>query len=202
MLAGMLLLPGCNDTLFNPEDFESVLPFEQLNFSEIVPSAPTEYWELRWQLVDEPYRIVATGGTLEKDQLPESVQTAVDSMQVYEGFGTGCLPVYCRYYIVAVHENVTSTVASVDELHQFLGFIDSETEALLIVRANDFFWGTDKESGGIRRVSNGFEVVALKLVKGCLPVETDRFLLRVFFESGQVQRIDSEIWDYDPNGCI
>jgi hypothetical protein len=206
-LAGVLFVQGCDEDRappLAPNDFRSIPHFDELDFSKIVPSMATDYWELRSQHVDIAtggfqFWAIATGGSLEKGQLPDTIQAKIDSTHVSEGFGTACYPYYSCffYYIVFVHDNGISTAASVDELRQFLGFIDSETEALMLARANDYYWSPESNVGEIRRVNDGFEIIALKALSLC-PIDIDRFVLHVISETGQVDVLHSEDWDSEP----
>ena len=202
-LGFLILLQGCgSDRLFNPGDFQSLPRFQELPFSEIAPSYLTDYWELRHQPLDQPFEVIGSGGSLRKDQLPDSIRAAFDSTPAKAGFAPGCQPSYCYDYLTAVRDTMISTVQSSEELRQFLGFLNTETEALLLLHAEGFYWSADnKEAGAIRHVNGGFEVVVLKEVKSCLPTEVDRFLIRVESESGMVREVRADVWEYSKNLC-
>jgi hypothetical protein len=203
VLASLLGLSGCGEErLFDPDAFEAVPSFDQQDFSQIAPAESTEYWELHFRMGGAFHRIVDSGGSLSREELPDSLHTILDSVAPYPGFGVGCMPSFCHYYLAVIQNGALSTIRDAQGLRRFLGRVDNEVEALLIVKAEGYYWGGGVESGAIRRVSGGFEVVALRLVYACAPFRTDRILLRVDADSGNVKRLRSEIWEYDKESCI
>ena len=114
-----------------------------------------------------------------------------------------CLPSYCFKYIASISGDQIETWQTVDELKTFLGSIDSPEKAILLAAANEYSWNNQagKETGAIRAVADGYELIVTKLVETCDPVQTDRYLLHIS-SSGEITIKHSEIWRQHFGMCI
>lgn len=91
---------------------------------------------------------------------------------------------------------------SIDALKAFLGPVDSEEEAALLVNANGFSWEPDnKEAGAIRQVGEEYELIALKTVRFCTPVQMDRFLIRID-RGGGLGILGEQVFTRMDNSCV
>ncbi len=72
---------------------------------------------------------------------------------------------------------------------------------MLLAAAEGFDWSGEVETGAIRPVEGGYEMVALRLVETCDPIRTDRFLLAVQ-AGGAIEELGSEVWEEEPGVCI
>lgn len=129
--------------------------------------------------------------------------TRFDTIRTYkQSFGKSCLPGYCDNYLVTRQGNTIRSWVGLDELASWLGPIDSTGDALFWVYANGYTFQTNdpKNSGVSRPKDDIFYVIALRLVKDCMPVQTDRFLLEVH-RSGRIKVLDQKVY-HQSGGCI
>ena len=85
-------------------------------------------------------------------------------------------------------------------IKQFLGVIENETEALLLIWAHGYYWGSDKSSAAYRRVDDGFEFVLLKLARWTPPYQINRVRMKVT-HGARIHEVDSEVWGFRNSGC-
>jgi hypothetical protein len=198
-------LLGC-DSSFEVDlaDFEQLPALEGLDYSRVVPSDSLDYWEYRFAFFGSapPDSVIGSGGWRTKDSLGSGLIASFDSTQAETGFGIQCLPGYCFKYILGVSDNQFLMWATQEELGDFLGTIDSREEAIILVDGFRYHWNTvDKAEGGIRDVEDGFELVVLKTVEFCAPVQTNRYVLHVS-TSGVITELQEEVRYKDESACI
>ncbi len=85
-------------------------------------------------------------------------------------------------------------------LRAFLGPIDQPSEAALVAFAEDYSWRGTVETGGVRPVADGYELVVLELVAVCAPLQVDRVVIQVN-AAGEIRRLRREVWEKS-NACI
>ena len=212
ILAFSILLLSCSrdddgiEVNFN--DFEAIsaaYPYsdiqtdEQITYFEYIQSMPD------FEDPDDPTSLVYRNNVLfsygevcsESDCL-----TVFNNLQADAGFIGGCLPSYCFYYIKYQTQEENLVVASKEDLLNFLGEIDSPGEALLVARANAYYWAVnDKNSGAVKETQDGFELIVMQTVSYCLPFQTNRFHLKVDRE-GNITIVSEEIAEVDENACV
>ena len=204
LILSIALSLGCSkDTLDVDLDAFMPLPaWEQLNFSNVHPAAAHRYWELRQSFGPggSEDRILGAGGIVPRAALEPAVLAALDSLQPQVGFSIACLPGFCFKFIAAVNGTVRA-FATHAALLEFLGPIDSQEEAALLIDAHNYYWAPNGEQTGVRTVSGGWELVALQLVKDCSPVQTDRVHLLVR-PDGSLHVLGREVYEKLENACV
>jgi hypothetical protein len=206
-LAGLTVaLAGCG--LFGPDDFVDFSTFDQLpalNHLDVATAEPApsiEYWELRNALPPADYQVVLSGGSVPRHDLGEEVLATLDSVRVFDGFAPSCLPGGCYHYFATVDsagEVLTWTTA--ESVRTLFAPIGSFSEAALIARAEGFEWSLPIETGAVRFVSESWQLVVTKLVRGCDPVQVDRFLLDVN-RDGVITELKREVYSREYGVCI
>lgn len=202
-----LLIIGCDDSpsglgISSLDDFSLLPPFEVLDYASITPAGDHDYWELRSSFEGQGYEVLGSGGSKSKAELDPDVLEAFETAHSEAGFDVDCLPGFCYKYVASVKGAAVELWANPERLAAFLAPLDSEEEAILFTKAHGYYWvGGDVETGAIRAVSDGYELVVLKLVESCDPVRIDRFRLYVS-EAGSLSVKASEVWDEDFGACI
>ena len=172
---------------------------EQITYFEYIQSMPD------FEDPDDPTSLVYRNNVLfsygevcsESDCL-----TVFNNLQADAGFISGCLPDYCFSFIKYLQEGDSFLVTSKEDLLNFLGEIDSPGEALLVARANAYYWAVnDKNSGAIKETQDGFELIVMQTVSYCLPFQTNRFHLKVD-RKGNITIVSEEIAEIDENACV
>ncbi|UCF21292.1 MAG: hypothetical protein JSU87_07905 [Gemmatimonadota bacterium] len=200
LASGML---GCG-SLVDLEDFDPIPPLSDLDLTAVNPALPCEYWELREGFGGPPDpdsrdRVIGRSGS--RQELDLEVVAALDTLHLQHGVGNRCLPGYCFLYIASVRESEIEVWSSAAAWAVFFGVIDRPEEAVLLAAAHDYYWGGAKETGAIKAVADGYELVVLKTVRFCDSVQVDRFVLHVS-ASGAVTVKDSEVWSKEGGVCI
>ena len=202
MIVGIVMLAGCSSALdIDTDDLTRLPSIEQLDYTHVTPAVSHRYWELRasWG-GDEPWKVLGAGGQVPRNQLDAATLAALDSTRPPSGFAISCLPGYCYKYIVAVNGSVHAYTTAA-ALQTFLGDIDSMEEAALVAHARNLYWSPDADDTGFLETSGGWQIVALELVKGCAPVQTDRVHILVR-RDGVVRELGREVHSKLENACI
>ena len=179
--------------------FSDLQADEQITYFEYIQSMPD------FEDPDDPTSLVYRNNVLfsfgEICSDPDC-KTAFNNLQADAGFISGCLPSYCFYYIKYQTQEENLVIASKEDLLNFLGEIDTPSEALLVVRANNYYWAVnDKNSGAVKETQDGFELIVMQTVSYCLPLQTNRFHLKVDRE-GNITIVSEEIAEIDENACV
>jgi hypothetical protein len=196
----LILLLGCSG-LIDPEQYQPLPSFELLDFDLVQPSAPFLLWELREGGIGGPHRVVAGGGTGSRSAIPAGTLAEFDGTRSQAGFDVGCLPGYCYKYLVTLQGNTILVWETVESLIQFLGTINNSVEAAMVAQASGYYWDGAPGTGLIRDVLNGHELVVLRAVKFCAPVQTDRVVV-VVSAAGLLRVLRREIWERDSEMCV
>jgi len=186
----------------NLDAFKTLPQFENLDWSQIKPAEAVTYWELRRALPGDAYTVIGAMG--DKCGAADDKARCIsefDALRTAPPNGFGCIPGFCFEYLVSNSGNENKIWDSIDALKAFLGPVDSEEEAALLVNANGFSWRPDnKEAGAIRQAGEEYELIALKVVRSCTPVQTDRFLIRID-RGGALRVLLEEVFTRIDNGC-
>ena len=197
----LLVLLGCGSFL-DPEDYEQLPPFENLDFATVTPSSSFLLWELRTGSEGGgPHSVLARGGSADPSAIPADLLAAFNATRASSGFDPTCLPGYCYKYFVSLEGTTIRIWDSVEEAREFIGSVTNRVEAAIIVKANGFYWMPPGETAGIRQVTSGFELVVLALVEFCDPIRYDRFLVHVA-TSGALEIRKREVWKREAGYCI
>ncbi|HTJ52662.1 MAG TPA: hypothetical protein VL443_24570 [Cyclobacteriaceae bacterium] len=199
----VLISPACKDDdskiSVNLDEFEQITqpyPYAGVSTKEAV-----DYWELLSSSILDP---LFSAGT-------KCANSSNEAQCIYEfnatisentGFSINFCPLdYCFKYIRYQSKDEISLVTSVDDLIEFLGEIDTKSDAILLTTAyNYYFSTTKKEEGAIKEVKDGYEILTTQLVKFCAPIQTNRFLLKVS-RNGKIEILKQEVYSTS-NGCI
>jgi len=87
------------------------------------------------------------------------------------------------------------------EIINFLGSIDSKGDALFIAHLNRYYFKYNDKEFGIKEDKDGYLVYACKLVSACLPVQTDKFLLKID-RYGNIEILEQTVLSKDDKACI
>lgn len=179
------------------EPIASNVPYSDLNASENL-----NYFEL----VRGPEELINVSfqeGTLCPDDPDyEGCLSAFLSILPENGFRSGCHPASC-FYFIRYQENSENHLVDTDEkLLDFLGDIDTKSEALLWVFAHEYYFEANNvNAGGIKQVSDGFELIMLKTVSYCTPVQSNRFHLNIN-KNGEITIVKEEVYSVEENACV
>jgi len=170
---------------------------EARNWGNVQLAKPTDYWELK-----SPGEITAKAGNKCKTaKNQEGCITEFDALNSYRGFGPSCLPVSCFMYIVSNHGDSNIISDTLDGLKELLGTIDSKEEAIILATGYDFYGdGEDKEAGAIREIDGEYEMIVLKSVDSCGPIQTNRYLIRIK-PSGTLNILREQLYWRMTNTC-
>ena len=187
------LLAGCSNGLIDPELYEPLPSFDDLDFNLVEPSAPFYLWEIRERFEGGPDRVIAQGGIVPRDAVPAATLAEFDAAQVSTGFDVGCLPGYCFKYVVTLQGNTVRIWNTVPQLVEFMGTINNQVEAAIVAKANGFYWTGEPDAGAIRDVFDGYELVLLRVIRYCDPFLVNRYVV-VVSASGFMRELRSEEW--------
>ena len=192
----------------NFNDFEAIP--EEYPFSDINTEMPISYFEYiqtmpDYEDPDDPNSIVYRNNVLfsfGETCSDADCRTAFYNLQADAGFITGCLPSYCFYYIKYQTQEESHVATSKEDVLNFLGEIDTPGEALLVARANGYYWSVNnKNNGAIKEIQDGFELIVMQTVSYCLPFQTNRFHLKVD-RRGNITIVSEEIAEIGENSCV
>jgi hypothetical protein len=187
----LLLLLACKKESVN-------IPFspivEETKFDSLKPAKIFDYYEIRarmgWQT--KGYEIVYSFG----DRLKSDSLVQIEGGATYEN---GDITVY--YNILARFNNEYEVFETYDKILEFLGKIDSKSDALLVLQLNGYFYKYNDENCGIRNIGSKYQIYALKTVHICTPVQTDIFLIEIN-SSGNLKILFRTIYSKYEDMCI
>ena len=182
------------------EDFDEIPTIGMLDYSSVHPARAYDLWELRESFEGVAAEIIGTGGAVGRGGLDPDLLREFDCVDVGSGFGNYCLPGNCFRFIASLRERTVDVWQNAEDVRSFIGSIDTQEDAVLLVLAHGYIWGTEKDGAAIRTVGARYELVVLRMVSFCTPVQTDRYLLQVT-QDGQVIELKSEVWERQ-DGCI
>jgi len=184
-------------------DFEAIrtsFPYETLE-----PQNNPDYWELVQVFDLNDFEVLMTVGN--------KCQNATDTTSCIiqldgafpannVGFDIGCLPSFCFKFLRIQSGDSIEVVASKDELLEFLGPIDSKADAILWATANNYYFRLNEvRVGGINETNDGYELLLLSLVSDCLPVQVNRFHLKITTD-GTIRILDEAVESKEDDQCI
>ena len=148
------------------------------------PTAAYDYVELRMSsgqgpMGNEMYLIRASAGN--KMELGGACLDLIDNLPVQEkGFAEDCTPLCFFNYLLAIKNGKVSVYNSLNSLKEYLGDIDSEGDAAITALAYGFeFDYTNKEVAGVKKVTDGYEILCKKRVRSCNPIQYDQLWLHI-----------------------
>ena len=202
-----LLLASCSSPIetLNFDDFSELPSIKDINFKQVNPVQDFDYWELRQAETATETEILGSGGSKTKAQLSQAERTALDNVNPNTGFNIGCQQrdgSFCFKYIVTLTNGQLNVLKDINSVAKFLDEIDGLAEAVLLASAHGFTWdGTSVQTGGFKELGGEYDFIVLRLTNLCLPVQTDRFHIRITGDAS-VSIIASESWQTFANNCI
>ncbi|KAB1230199.1 single stranded DNA-binding domain-containing protein [Chryseobacterium viscerum] len=167
---------------------------------KIKPNSKVSYWQIEhfpnYKDQTKSSEIIFSKGKY-------SIETASkppDNKSDWNGFFTGCQPMFCAYRIVYLENSIWKTAKSKDELANFIDTIDNESEAFLIGKINDYevdFYST--EGNGFIKEKTGYKVKMMKY-NSC-PESKESFTLFIN-ESGKIMSTKSNGFYLKSKNCI
>ena len=202
---GTAALSGCGSFVddLDLDTFTQAPAVESFDLSRLKPAESVTYIELRTGYgVPGEDHVVASDGTKCAEATDEAACVAAfDALGSQVGFG-GCADCGDHYYYAVNRGDQSWTAGSLSELLTLFGTIDAAEEALSIASSQGYYWSsTSKEEGAYRQAESGYELIVKKLVSGCMPVESDLYLLWVHAE-GAVEILEQEVLDKEQGACI
>jgi hypothetical protein len=208
MLAVMLsALDPCADDTFNSYDYEAVPCAGESRpdlLSDLVPSVPAEYFELR--------PVVGSAETSFAQSFGRACATAADpsncsaqlgGLSVEHGFPLGDCGFGCEEYaLVRTYGDDVDVATSRVDVERWIVPIETTAEARLMVSLAGYDMScTDKARAGIRAlVPDRFDALAVRYATTCEPVELDLFQLSVTRSTGGVA-VNASTTLLEEDGC-
>ena len=201
----LVLFVSCStDDTISTKDFEPIS--EEYPFRDLDAGIENNYWELVQAFVNGPddfnEKIIGQNGVLCASEEDDMCKEEFNNLKPEYGFAPSCLPGLCFYYLKYQANNENNLVASTDDLLQFLGAINTKEEALLWIRANDYYYRiNDIDGGAIKATNSGFELILLKTVSYCTPIQTNRYHLKLT-ANGDIEVLKEKVFSVDKNSCV
>jgi hypothetical protein len=109
---------------------------------------------------------------------------------------------WCVYNNVLIYDGADYVfLGSYSDILNFLGPVDCKGDALFIAHLNGYYFTYNDKESGIKEDNGSFLIYACKLVSMCIPVETDKFLIRVDVD-GDIEILKQTVLSKDDNACI
>ncbi len=204
----VILLNGCSSSINSIDftNFTQLASIKDLDFSKVSPNRNYSYWELRQAENNKATLVLGSGGTKTKEQLTEAERNVLNTTSTETGFNIGCQRQdgsFCFKYIVTIDNSGVQVLNTTVAVGSFLSSIDSVTEAALLASAYGYTWDESAiETGSVIQRRNGdYEMVVLRLMNLCLPVQTYRFHITVTKDT-TLNVLSSENWQSFPDTCI
>jgi hypothetical protein len=180
--------------------FSPLTNVSNLNLNNIQPAEEVLYFEIREvKQLGTGYTVVNKSGELCTDSSePELCIASFEALHTEKGFGWHDHPADLTYYLAVEYNDKSTVIDTVDAVMSFLGTVETAEEAILLAVSNEYF--ISEETGGIRQVSDGFELILYQLVSLCTPIQIDRVWIHIDIE-GKINEIDREIDTLEKDFC-
>lgn len=185
-----LVLIGCTYKKIDikPDEFRE-LP--AINYSEIIPFQPFDCWKLIYSFPPATDSTIFSSANCAKfDYTPNKYH--------FPGFEVGCLPLVCFKYIIANSKESLKYFSTPDSLRIFLGEIDNISEAQLLANGFDYY---SKKESVFKSMQDGYVIIMYKLVKTGMPIQTDKFLLKIL-KNGRIKILAREVFSKEEHAII
>jgi len=173
---------------FDTTGFEAIT--EPMRFGTLAPNESYEFLEFRVSECgsEGSYQIIYTEGEKCIISAEPSCLEDIDSLRPeFAGYDTGCLPACCSEYLVAQLDGENILIETLEELTVFLAPINSISDALVLVDGHGYFFSRDDvDKSGIKTVTGGYEIIALRTTAFCDPITTTQYLLFIS-EDGTIE---------------
>ncbi len=182
-------------------NWQSIRWYQGLDFTQLTPGRQTDFWQLREGVFDTQIsKTLAESRNVSRMEIPAHRLASLDTVTTPLGFASWCM-LSCELFLVTLEDGEIQVISSLPDLKDFLRPIDSVTEAVLIGIANGYWSGPELINGAARQGADGFDLIMLKTIGTCKPVQVERVLLRVE-PQGDVVRVASENERFEEDGCI
>lgn len=205
LISTLFFLVSCSsDDAITTDGFEPIT--ERYPFHDLDPAVATNYWQLNYVLAngsdDNEEEIITQKGVLCDNANESLCVEEFNQLKPEFGFASGCLPGLCYLYLKYQVDSQNQLVDSKDKLLEFLGAINTKEEALLWARANDYYFQVENiDAGAIKATGSNFELIVLKTVSYCTPVQSNRYHLKIK-PNGDIEILKEEVFSRDENSCV
>ena len=125
-----------------------------------------------------------------------------ESVYSENGFFTRGLPGCSHNYFVSKIDDQIQIYNDPESVISFLQPIDSPSDALMVAFAQGYYFRYgDSTAGGIKYLGDKYQVIVLKLVEICVPVQIDKYLLEINSD-GDIEILEIDIYEQDYGSCI
>lgn len=181
----LLIIPflclGCSDDFdINVDEFEAILdkyPYDELkpeldiNYFEYINSYGVDNGVLHETILYSSGKICETEKCLTQFNNLSSTKN---------GFRIGCLPIFCFDYIKYQRDENSYIITNKEEVLDFLGQINSTSDAILLAIANGYSFNiANKKEGAIKKTEDGYELIMLKNISYCAPFQINWYHLKI-----------------------
>jgi len=175
---------------------------DEYPYESVIAANDPEYWELNYSLIVGAEVVFSSGTQCADVEDSDQCVSDFEAVSSITGFGDGCPPSYCYYFIKSQKDGNTSVVTNSAAVRLFLGEIDSKADAILLAISEGYvFSTTEKAIGAVKETATGYQLLMIKRVSDCVPVQVNRFLLSVRHD-GTIEIRDEEIYSLNKNACI
>lgn len=182
------------------EPITELYPYHQVTTADDV-----NYWEPDQYDHDlEPVSVLFSSGTKCSDTFSQSARIATfDALtNNQEGFAHSCLPGYCVKFVRYQDGDNVDVIITKEGMLEFLGDIDTPSDAILWAMVNGYGFNTEKkEAGTIKETNDDYQLLVTKLVSVCVPVQVNRFLLRIK-KNGEISILQEKVYSSMREACI
>lgn len=205
LISTLIFLISCSsDDAIATDGFDPIT--ERYPFYDLDPAVTTNYWQLNYVLAnggdDNEEEIIIQKGILCDNAENPMCKNEFKELQPEIGFAPGCLPGLCYLYLKYQVDSQKHLVDSKDKLLEFLGAINTKEEALLWARANNYYFQVESiDAGAIKATGSNFELIVLKTVSYCTPVQSNRYHLKIK-PNGDIEILKEEVFSRDENSCV
>ncbi len=210
-ITGLLIIAGlalttasCSSDDFDTDGFLAIS--EPMVYATVQPGEDFDYYEFRQGFCGSPVEYTAlfsSGAPCGEAPDPTGcMEQLAQTTPAQSGYDIGCLPACCDDYAVTENDGDIGLVDTVDDLRDFLGPVDSISDALILVDANGYYFAYDDVArSAIRGEGDGYRVIALRLVSYCAPVTVNKYLLHVS-RDGTIRVLGETEDSRAENACI
>ena len=145
---------------------------------------------------------VSTGQQCATASDPAACQTALEEARAAEGFHGACFDVCTSYFLATTRGDEVKTWASLQELRELLGSVETSQDAALLAYASGYALSCGKlEEGAVKRNPDGsFNVVGTKGFACGEGTEFTQHVLRVS-KNGEVSELENHVLERGTGGC-
>jgi hypothetical protein len=189
----LLLLVSCTHKKINiaPNEYQS-LP--AIDYEDVIPFQQFDCWKLICsEFTDPEYFILNIPPYLDSTIYSSNNQTIDDYKTDYHpgwGFQIGCLPGFCFRFIKTFKDNSINYWTTFDSLRIFLGTIDNISEAQFLAYGFGYY---SYEESVFKPAKDGYILIMLRYVSFGMPVQIDRFILKIF-KNGEIKILERDIY--------